>query len=93
AQVAEQQGRHLARSLNRKSATPFRWRAHSMGSYLGRHTAVMDSPGGGKGWTGYLAYHQWQAATWTHLMSPRNKILVPLDRLRAAIFGRELSRI
>jgi NADH:ubiquinone reductase (non-electrogenic) len=93
AQVAEQEGRHLARSLNRRSAAPFRWRAHSMGSYLGRHTAVMDSPGGGKGWTGYLAYHQWQAATWTHLMSPRNKILVPLDRLRAAIFGRELSRI
>lgn len=107
AQVAEQQGRYLARQLNNAASasaslrrdkrgaatTTFRWRAHSMGSYLGQHTAVMDSPGGGKGWTGYLAYQQWKGAIWTHLMSRRNKILVPLDRLRAAVFGRELSKI
>jgi NADH:ubiquinone reductase (non-electrogenic) len=97
AQVAEQQGRYLARSLNARArgaaVEPFRWWAHSMGSYLGRHTAVMDSPGGGKGWTGTLAYHQWQGAIWGNLVSRRNKILVPLDRLRAAVFGRELSRI
>ncbi len=96
AQVAEQEGRYLARQFNapgRGTPAPFRWRAHSMGSYLGQHRAVMDSPGGGKGWTGYLAYQQWKGAIWTTLVSRRNKILVPLDRMRAAIFGRELSKI
>jgi hypothetical protein len=28
----------------------------------------------------------------THLVSPKNKALVPLDRLRAYVFGRDLSK-
>ena len=96
AQVAEQEGRWLARRLNESGETaliPFRWQARSMGSYIGRHAAVMDSPGGGQGWTGYLAYQQWQGSIWSDLVSWRNKVLVPLDRLKTAVFGRELSRL
>lgn len=96
AQVAEQQGRYLAAQFNEPSAEeppPFRWLRHGMGSYLGHGEAVMESPDGRGGWTGYVAYQQWRGAIWTDLVSTRNRILVPFDRLRAWVFGRELSKL
>ena len=96
AQVAEQQGRHLAAQFNEPDPDgppPFRWKRHGMGSYLGSGDAVMESPDGRGGWTGYVAYQQWRGAIWTDLVSTRNRVLVPLDRLRAWVFGRDLSKL
>jgi hypothetical protein len=34
----------------------------------------------------------WRAAVFTQLVSVRNKVLVPPDRLRARLFGRDLTK-
>jgi NADH:ubiquinone reductase (non-electrogenic) len=92
AQVAEQQGRYLAARLNGRTAEPFRWRPWGVSSYIGQGAAVSESPGGGR-LSGFWAYQQWRVATWSQLTSARSRVLVPLDRLRAFLFGRELSRV
>ncbi len=97
AQVAEQQGRYLAASLNARAggrdAGPFRWRPWGVSSFIGGGAAVSDSGDGGPRLSGFWAYQQWRAATWTQLVSLRSKVLVPLDRLRAFAFGRDISRL
>jgi NADH:ubiquinone reductase (non-electrogenic) len=97
AQVAEQEGRYLARALaalaSGREPPPFRWRNLGISSYLGEGTAVLDGGGAGRARAGFWAYQLWRAAIFTSLVSLRNKVLVPLDRLRAAVFGRDLSRL
>jgi hypothetical protein len=41
---------------------------------------------------GFWAYQFWRSAVFTHLVSPKNKVMVPLDRLRASVFGRDLTK-
>jgi NADH:ubiquinone reductase (non-electrogenic) len=98
AQVAEQQGLYTARRLNRGSTrslmgqgSPFIWKNLGISSYIGGSAAVAESAGKRR-FAGFLAYQLWRSAIFTQLVSPKNKVLVPLDRLRAAIFGRELSK-
>jgi NADH:ubiquinone reductase (non-electrogenic) len=96
AQVAEQQGKYVADLLNGRAAgrpsQPFCWRNVGVSSYIGRGSAVAESGRGSRRAAGFLAYQMWRSAMFTQLVSPKNKILVPLDRLRAAVFGRELSK-
>ncbi|MBY0233252.1 MAG: FAD-dependent oxidoreductase [Gemmataceae bacterium] len=96
AQVAEQQGKYLADALARraqgKAVHPFRWRNLGFNSYIGDSEAVVQSGGGKRRWAGWWAYQLWRSAIFTDLVSLKNKVLVPLSRLMAAIFGRDLSR-
>ena len=88
AQIAEQQGRHLARTID--SPAPFRWRDRGMSTFLGGAEAVASTPGGAR--AGSRAYWMWRTSVFSQLVSARNKVLVPLDRLRAKVFGRDLSK-
>ena len=97
AQVAEQQGRYLAANLNAvaqgKTVSPFVWKPWAVSSFLGGGAAVSEGGDSGSKLSGFWAYQQWRAATWTQLVSLRSKLLVPADRLRAFVFGREISRL
>jgi NADH:ubiquinone reductase (non-electrogenic) len=97
AQVAEQQGRYLARSLNARArglpVRPFRWRPWGIHSFIGGGAAVGETSEHGRRTSGFWAYQQWRAATWSQLVSVRSKILVPLDRLRAFVFGRDITKL
>jgi NADH:ubiquinone reductase (non-electrogenic) len=96
AQVAEQQGKYLGILLNRRlkgqAARPFVWRNLGVSSFIGRGRAITESAGHSRRLGGFLAYQLWRAAIFTQLVSVKNKILVPLDRLRAFVFGRDLSK-
>ena len=52
----------------------------------------VESAGRGPKHAGSWAYQLWRSAVFTQLVSPKNKVLVPLDRLRAYVFGRDLSK-
>lgn len=41
---------------------------------------------------GFLAYQLWRSAVFTHLVSLKNKVLVPLSRLPSFLSRRDLSR-
>ncbi|HEV7281118.1 MAG TPA: FAD-dependent oxidoreductase [Pirellulaceae bacterium] len=96
-QVAEQQGRYLAASLNAASRgqelPAFRWRSWGQSSFIGGGEAVVDAEETGWRLSGYFAYQQWRAATWSQLGSVRSRTLVPLDRIRARMFGRDISKL
>jgi NADH dehydrogenase FAD-containing subunit len=96
AQVAEQQGRYLAGVLNRRAAGracgPFVWREAGVASFLGGGRAIVQGRGGGRPRAGRWAYQLWRSAAFTRLLSAKNKVLVPLDRLRAYTFGRDLTK-
>jgi NADH dehydrogenase FAD-containing subunit len=53
---------------------------------------VVSSPKGKRRLAGFLAYQLWRSTIFSHLVSPRNKILVLVDRMRARIFGRDMSK-
>jgi NADH dehydrogenase FAD-containing subunit len=96
AQVAEQQGRYVGTLLNRRASGqatgPFAWRDRGVSSFIGGGRAVAESRGRARKVSGWLAYQLWRSAAFTGLMSVKNKVLVPLDRLRALVFGRDLSK-
>jgi NADH:ubiquinone reductase (non-electrogenic) len=96
AQVAEQQGAYLADCLQRrlrgKPVRPFAWRGFGVSSYIGEGDAVSERPDHTSRETGFRAYQHWRGAIWTQLVSARNKILVPVDRMRARLFGRDLNK-
>lgn len=94
AQVAQQQGKHLARYLNRKAhgkeTKPFAYRHMGMMAYIGDKRALADMKNvKGRGFTTWLF---WRSAYLTKLVSLRNKILVANDWLRTFVFGRDISR-
>lgn len=94
AQVAAQQGTYLAQRLNRPdepAPPPFRWRNRGFSSYIGQSSAVVDNPETESRSAGYWAYQSWRISNWSELLSWRNRIWIPLDRLRATVFGRDLS--
>jgi NADH:ubiquinone reductase (non-electrogenic) len=92
AQVAEQQGKYVGRLLNRgaERPAPFVWRNLGLSSYIGDQAAVVQ--GGHGRFAGWVAYQLWRSAIFTDLVSVRNKILVPLSRLRTAVFGRDMGK-
>lgn len=94
AQVAQQSGKHLAKNLNRmvrdKEAQPFAYRHMGMLAYIGKRRALADmSNYKSKGFTTWLF---WRSAYLTKLISTKNKMLVIMDWMKAAVFGRDISR-
>jgi NADH:ubiquinone reductase (non-electrogenic) len=94
AQVAQQQGRYLARQFNaralRKPSAPFRYRSLGMLAYIGNHRALADLEAyKGKGWTTWLF---WRSAYITRIISVKNKLLVLFDWFKALVFGRDISQ-
>lgn len=94
AQVAQQQGRHLARALRLEAsgrrAPPFDFTNFGMLAYIGAHQALADLPG--VKWSGRVAWLFWRSVYLTKLVSLANKVKVLFDWAKAAVFGRDTSR-
>jgi NADH:quinone reductase (non-electrogenic) len=94
AQVAQQQGRYLARSLDRRRRNrpvePFRFKASGMLAYIGGGEALADLPQ--VKWSGRGAWLFWRSVYLTKLVSVANKAKVLFDWIKARLFGRDLSR-
>ena len=94
AQVAQQQGRYLARELNAiasgRSVQQFEYRSLGMLAYVGNRRALADLEAyKGKGWATWLF---WRSAYITRIMSLKNKVLVLFDWFKALVFGRDVSQ-
>jgi NADH:ubiquinone reductase (non-electrogenic) len=94
AQVAQQQGKYLARHLDRlrrgQPTRPFRFRPRGMLAYIGGGQALADLPQ--VKWSGRSAWLFWRSVYLTKLVSPANKVKVLFDWFKARLFGRDLSR-
>jgi NADH:ubiquinone reductase (non-electrogenic) len=94
AQVAQQQGKYLGQCLNggRPSSAwkPFRYHHYGMLAYIGRSRALADLESLKS--HGFITFIFWRSAYLTRLVSFRNKILVILDWMKTAVFGRDISR-
>jgi len=94
AQVAQQQGKHLARSLRLVASghqpRPFDFRNLGMLAYIGGHQALADLPQ--VKWSGRVAWLFWRSVYLTKLVSLANKVKVLFDWAKAAAFGRDTSR-
>lgn len=94
AQVAQQQGAHLARRLadraRGRSTRRFRFRSYGMLAYIGGHEALADLPQ--VKWSGRAAWLFWRSVYLTRLVSPANKVKVLFDWVKARLFGRDLAR-
>jgi len=93
-QVAQQEGRALARMLNAeakgKSPKKFVYNHYGMLAYIGSNRALADLPQvKGKGFSTWIF---WRSAYLTKLVSVKNKVLVVFDWVKAFIFGRDASR-
>jgi len=93
AQIAQQEGKYLARHLNliikNKSDHGFHDRNMGMLAYIGSRRALIDLRNV-KG-RGFGAFLLWRSIYLTKLVSLRNKILVLMDWLKAIVFGRDVS--
>jgi len=95
AQVAQQQGRFLARHLKGvkrgKPLQAFRYRHYGMLAYVGGRKALADLESfKGRGFSTWLF---WRSAYLTRLVSLKNKLLVLFDWFITFIFGRDISRL
>lgn len=94
AQVAQQQGKHLAKALDQlrqgRPIKPFKFQAQGMLAYIGGGQALADLPQ--VKWSGRGAWLFWRSVYITKLVSPANKIKVLFDWTKARLFGRDLSR-
>jgi NADH:ubiquinone reductase (non-electrogenic) len=94
AQVAQQEGKYLARALDRlragKPVPPFRFKASGMLAYIGGGEALADLPK--VKWSGRGAWLFWRSVYLTKLVSLANKAKVLFDWVKARLFGRDLSR-
>jgi NADH:ubiquinone reductase (non-electrogenic) len=94
AQVAQRQGKYLARALERRRrglpVAPFDIRSSGMLAYIGGGRALADLPH--VKWRGRSAWLFWRSAYLTKLVSLANKVKVLLDWANARLFGRDLSR-
>ena len=94
AQVAQQEGKYLARALTRRArgepVAPFRYRDLGMLAYVGGDRALADLQGfKGRGWATWIF---WRSAYLTRIVSLKNKVKVLADWITAQIFGRDVSQ-
>ncbi len=94
AQVAQQEGYYLAKTLNRlaagKAPKPFVYKNLGMLAYIGNNKALADlSSVKGHGFATWLF---WRSAYLTRLVSFKNKLLVVFDWFKTFVFGRDISR-
>jgi len=94
AQVAQEQGKYLARALSREakggSAQEFEFRSLGMLTYIGGGRALADLPH--VKWRGRTAWYFWRSVYLTRLVSFANKTKVLFDWIKTRVFGRDLSR-
>jgi NADH:ubiquinone reductase (non-electrogenic) len=94
AQVAQTQGKYLAKALERrrrgKPVDPFRFKTSGMLAYIGGGRALADLPHAK--WSGRTAWLFWRSVYLTKLVSLSNKVKVLFDWVKARLFGRDLSR-
>ena len=90
AQVANQQGKYLAKSLNKGSNKPFRYIFMGSMAQLGTWNAVADL--NGPKVTGLAAFLAWRSAYWGYQVSVTNKILIPMYWFKSFFFGRDISK-
>jgi NADH:ubiquinone reductase (non-electrogenic) len=88
-QVAQQQGRylarHLRRSIKRQTTRPFQYRHLGMLAYVGSNKALADLPPiKGKGFSTWLF---WRSAYITKLVSLKDRMLVLFDWFKTFVFG------
>ena len=92
-QLAQQQGKYLARALNRsaKGRDVSRFSFHNMGmlAYIGDNRALLDLPHAQ--WRGFVAWLLWRSVYFTKLVGLRNKVRVLFDWTRTLLFGRNIS--
>lgn len=94
AQVAQQQGKYLAKALTRlrrgREVAPFRFNRGGMLAYIGGGQALADLPQ--VKWSGRTAWLFWRSVYLTKLVSLANKTKVLFDWVKSRLFGRDLSR-
>jgi NADH:ubiquinone reductase (non-electrogenic) len=94
AQLAQQEGRYLGRSLNalarHKPVMPFRERNFGMLAYVGSNRALADLTSVKS--YGYTTWLFWRSIYLTKLISIKNKMLVLFDWFKTILFGRDISR-
>ncbi|XP_067131727.1 uncharacterized protein [Centruroides vittatus] len=94
AQVAERQGRYLAKCLNKTDTADipeFHFKSMGMLAYLGEYTALSDLPE--MKLQGFFSWFLWRSAYLTRLGSWRSRMQVPMDWLKTLLFGRDISRL
>lgn len=96
AQVAERQGRYLAKTILNNSddvdlneLAEFQFRSMGMLAYVGGYTAVTDTPD--IKLSGFHSWLLWRSAYLTRLGSWRLRMQVPMDWLKTLVFGRDVS--
>mmetsp|Transcript_109028 Transcript_109028/g.326101 ORF Transcript_109028/g.326101 Transcript_109028/m.326101 type:complete len:460 (-) Transcript_109028:33-1412(-) len=92
AQVANQQGQHLASDLNNQTMKPFKFRSKGTMAYLGSNNAIMSKLPGLRRLTGFFAFVGWRFTYWFLQLSIRNRFMLSTDWLRTIVFGRDLTR-
>ncbi|HEX2254404.1 MAG TPA: FAD-dependent oxidoreductase [Thermoanaerobaculia bacterium] len=94
AQVAQQEGKYLARALRRerrgRAVKPFHLESSGMLAYVGGGRALADLPQ--VKWSGRGAWFFWRSVYVTKLVSNSNKLQVLFDWLKNRLFGRDTSR-
>ncbi|MCX7877859.1 MAG: FAD-dependent oxidoreductase [Ignavibacteria bacterium] len=92
-QTAQQQGKYLAKQLNRlsenKQPLPFRFRDFGMLAYIGSRKSLANTSIY-KG-SGFITWLFWRSVYITKLVSIKNKILVLFDWFKNFLFGRDVS--
>ena len=90
AQVAERQGRHLARNLNSNNWKVFKFSSMGMLAYIGGYQGLSDLPDFKL--RGFTSWFLWRSAYLTRLGSWRLRMQVPLDWTKTLLFGRDTSK-
>lgn len=94
AQVAQQQGKYLAKALTKKRrgrpVPAYEFRSFGMLAYVGAGKALADLPR--VKWSGRAAWIFWRSVYLTKLVSFNNKVKVLFDWIKATVFGRDVSR-
>ncbi len=104
AQVAQQQGKYVARAVSEKGGHQHdEFRFFSLGSMasVGGFAGIYDGSNVGDpyGWhtevgelSGVAAWLSWRAAYWGKQVSNANKLLIPMYWFKSWAFGRDISR-
>eukprot|EP01127_Copromyxa_protea_P020125 TRINITY_DN6670_c0_g1_i1.p1 TRINITY_DN6670_c0_g1~~TRINITY_DN6670_c0_g1_i1.p1 ORF type:complete len:182 (-),score=30.86 TRINITY_DN6670_c0_g1_i1:57-602(-) len=93
AQVAQQQGKYLAKRLNAEGKGqqygPFKFIFRGIMLYAGRNKSVVDTPF--LSGYGFVEWIMWRSVYLTSLGSLLNKFQVPAEWLRTLLWGRDIT--
>lgn len=91
AQVAERQGKWLAKYLNGSTDKPFEFSNMGMLAYVGGYTALSDLQPRSLKLKGFHSWLIWRSAYLTRLGSWKLRLQVPIDWSKTFLFGRDIS--